>query len=216
MDYKLRMTAKLFSDEEILCDLRESAQKIGKPTMQQREYLKVGKFSCKPFINRFGSWNNAIRKAGLETTKDVSVSDKELFQNLENTWVSLNRQPFYSEMKRPLSRYGVKMYINRFGGWIEALKIFLQYKESDIEFIKLLKPKSESRSRTINEKTRLRIYKRDNYACVICGRSPANQHGVILHLDHKQPFSKGGENSYENLRTLCDKCNLGRGADECL
>jgi 5-methylcytosine-specific restriction endonuclease McrA len=30
-------------------------------------------------------------------------------------------------------------------------------------------------------------------------------------VDHIVPWSKGGETILENLRTLCSKCNLGKG-----
>ena len=47
--------------------------------------------------------------------------------------------------------------------------------------------------------------------CVFCGRSPAMDKGVVLHIDHKMPFSKGGTTSLDNLQTLCYECNLGKG-----
>jgi len=34
---------------------------------------------------------------------------------------------------------------------------------------------------------------------------------VVLHIDHVLPVSRGGLATLENLRTLCEKCNLGRG-----
>jgi 5-methylcytosine-specific restriction endonuclease McrA len=58
---------------------------------------------------------------------------------------------------------------------------------------------------------RYRVLRRDRFRCQICGRSPAKDLGVELHVDHIVPWSKGGQNTEENLRTLCSKCNLGRG-----
>ena len=214
MDFKLRINARYFNDGDLLDDLRKVAKTLGKNTVEQREYLKAGKFSCKPYINRFGSWNNAVKKAGLDTVKETNVSDEMLFQNLEKVWLSLGRQPFYGEIRKPLSQYTMKVYINRFGGWMKACEAFIRFKKDDREFEKLFKLKSNTRPRTINEKVRLQVFKRDNYACVICGKSPATHRRITLHLDHEVPFSKGGGNNPENLRTLCNKCNLGRGNDE--
>lgn len=53
------------------------------------------------------------------------------------------------------------------------------------------------------------ILKRDNFKCVICGRTPKKD-GVTLHVDHIIPVSKGGKTEPENLRTLCSICNLGK------
>ena len=52
------------------------------------------------------------------------------------------------------------------------------------------------------------ILKRDGFRCQICGRSAAD--GVKLHVDHKIPISKGGLTTWDNLRTLCQDCNLGK------
>lgn len=214
MDFKLRTNAKYFSDNDLLADLRKTAKTLGKKTIGQREYLEIGQFSCKPFINRFGSWNNAIKKAELETVKETKVSDESLFENLERIWLKFGRQPFYGEIQKPLSKYTMKIYANRFGGWMKTCEAFIRYKKNDPEFEKIFKQKSGTKSRAINERIRLQVFKRDNYACVVCGKNPANNRGIILHLDHIVPFSKGGGNSLENLRTLCSKCNLGRGNDE--
>lgn len=52
------------------------------------------------------------------------------------------------------------------------------------------------------------VYERDGFACVFCGAFEP------LSLDHIQPFSKGGADTVDNLRTLCLPCNIERGAGE--
>jgi 5-methylcytosine-specific restriction endonuclease McrA len=44
----------------------------------------------------------------------------------------------------------------------------------------------------------------------MCGASPAKDPSVNLHADHIKPWSRGGETTLENLRTLCMKCNIGK------
>lgn len=56
----------------------------------------------------------------------------------------------------------------------------------------------------IDRGKRILIYKRDNFRCVWCGSSSR------LELDHILPWSAGGSNSYDNLRTLCHDCNSYR------
>jgi hypothetical protein len=79
MDFKLRTNAKYFSDKELLNDLKKAAELLGKQTIGQREYVRLGKFSCKPYRNRFGSWNKALARAGLKVEKVGRTSDQELF-----------------------------------------------------------------------------------------------------------------------------------------
>ena len=57
------------------------------------------------------------------------------------------------------------------------------------------------------------IYIRDGYACQWCGLcvSPDDAApGELLQLDHAVPWSAGGSDSSDNLRTLCAGCNEAR------
>ena len=56
-----------------------------------------------------------------------------------------------------------------------------------------------------NNPTRNLIYKRDAYTCAYCG---AKEH---LTLDHIQPASRGGQDTWENLVTACNSCNTRKG-----
>lgn len=60
----------------------------------------------------------------------------------------------------------------------------------------------------MTDSMRYDIMKRDNFRCVLCGRTA--KEGVKLHVDHILPVAKGGKTVPENLRTLCDQCNLGK------
>ena len=59
-------------------------------------------------------------------------------------------------------------------------------------------------------KLRYQVLRRDGFRCCICGAS--SRDGVKLHVDHIKPVSKGGKTEIRNLRTLCDRCNLGKGS----
>ena len=63
----------------------------------------------------------------------------------------------------------------------------------------------------MTDKLRYEVLKRDGFKCVLCGATQAD--GVKLHVDHIFPVSKGGKTVMSNLRTLCERCNLGKGAD---
>lgn len=61
--------------------------------------------------------------------------------------------------------------------------------------------------KAITKKTRFEVFKRDNFKCQYCGESAPN---AILHIDHIQPVSKGGDNDITNLITSCFDCNMGK------
>ena len=54
--------------------------------------------------------------------------------------------------------------------------------------------------------TRKNIFKRDKYACQYCGMKDSP-----LTIDHIIPKRKGGIDSWENLVSACNSCNLIKG-----
>lgn len=59
----------------------------------------------------------------------------------------------------------------------------------------------------IGKKQRFEVFKRDSFTCQYCGSKAPD---VVLHVDHINPVSKGGENEIINLITSCVACNLGK------
>lgn len=60
----------------------------------------------------------------------------------------------------------------------------------------------------VSNKLRFSIYARDGYRCRKCGRKTDD-----LEIDHIIPIAKGGKTVYENLQTLCHRCNVRKGAE---
>ena|SRR3990167_9769336 len=60
---------------------------------------------------------------------------------------------------------------------------------------------------SISKKIRFEIFKRDEFKCVYCGKSPPS---VILEIDHIQPQKDGGKDEINNLLTACFDCNRGK------
>lgn len=63
-------------------------------------------------------------------------------------------------------------------------------------------------SRTVRPSLRFEVFRRDDFRCRYCGRRSPE---VVLHVDHRVPWSLGGATSLENLVTACRDCNLGKG-----
>lgn len=55
------------------------------------------------------------------------------------------------------------------------------------------------------------VFCRDGFTCRYCG-AQAGQEGVELHADHVVSVIDGGDDSYDNLVTACQRCNGGKGA----
>lgn len=61
--------------------------------------------------------------------------------------------------------------------------------------------------KAISKKVRFEVFKRDSFTCQYCGGKAPE---TILHVDHINPVSKGGDNEIINLVTSCQACNLGK------
>ena len=63
----------------------------------------------------------------------------------------------------------------------------------------------EGKRKPIPIKLRAEVFRRDNHLCLRCGA----KHG--LSIDHIVPVSKGGQNTLDNLQTLCMPCSISKG-----
>ncbi|NJO88809.1 MAG: HNH endonuclease [Chloroflexia bacterium] len=223
--FRLQTFHRNISDEELIKELKRVHSKLqekGKK-LTYRSYQELGKYSSGIFSSRFGSWNNALKEAGLELNQEMNVSQIDLFKNLEEVWISKGMQPVWRDMYNEPSKFGAGIYKDRFGSWRSALEQFVEYindDSNDMEESTIDEPKTENdtketkrrrTSRNISERMRFRILVRDGFTCQSCGASPLKSRGVELHVDHIVPWSKGGETEDENLETKCSKCNLGKG-----
>lgn len=211
-DFKLKPWNRGVSDAELLADLRRVADLLGKTTLQYDEYPNHGRCASRIFETRFGSWNAALRAAGLEVGHRQDISEEELFENMERVWTTLGRQPRREEMKKPFSIFSKGTYERRFGGWRGALEKFVAYANGgSIPSLPVRSPAASGAApRSPDLRMRWRVLTRDSFRCRSCGRSPAVEQGVVLHVDHIIPWSKDGQTVDDNLQTLCDRCNLGK------
>ena len=63
----------------------------------------------------------------------------------------------------------------------------------------------EGKRKPIPIKLRAEVFRRDNHLCLKCGAEDG------LSIDHILPVSKGGQNTLDNLQTLCMPCNVSKG-----
>jgi len=274
MKFELEEYHRGITDEELIADLKRVANELNKksvpiasrnPSFQR--YNERGKYDSSTLARRFGSWSEALKRAGLQMNRQpLRISEEELFKNIEEIWVKLGRQPRNTEIQKPLSKYSGGAYEKRFGTWRKALEKFVAYinNEESIssgaalsftsdhvkslleltqgvppvsvptpqskptpdfvakiaedpyreEATKKLQIEPSARHKTkrnINWRLRFIVMRRDNFKCKKCGRSPATDPTIILHVDHKKAWANSGETVLENLQTLCSKCNIGKG-----
>jgi len=225
MKFELGPYRRGISDEDLIQDVKEVAARNGKDTVTIADYERLGKYHPSTLQRRFRSWFNVLEEAGLkESRSKLNIPDDELFKNVEDIWISLGRQPLYSEIKKPLSRYSAGTYENRFGSWRRALEAFVAYiNEDSAEDGGVANETSQPADRAdqtrvarrtkreISERLRFSVLLRDGFRCQSCGSSPVKSPGIELQVDHILPWSEGGETIAENLQTKYKECNQGKG-----
>ena len=215
---------KLSRDQVIQALRNFAAENPGSPVSQSSIAERLG-VSAGQMSRRFGKWETLIAEVGIAPVPlGRRYTDEECFENILTLWTHYGRQPHFGELMHSPSTVGPKAYIRRWGGWRSALSAFVKQVnepnlapvesscgEPSLETQRTAPPEAPT-PRSIPLALRWKILVRDNHRCVICGASPAKDVSVELHVDHVHPWSRGGKNIEENLRMLCSKCNLGKGA----
>ena len=215
-----------FSNEEMIADLKRVANIVNVDSPTQEHYNRHGMYHSVTLCRKYGSWNKVLSFAGMELNLRHNISDEEMFEEIERIWIILGKQPTATDIKSGISKYSLASYVRRFGGWRKALEAFVDFINSDTTTLTgegaenkntqtvtcSLSENNEYHKtpRDINLRLRFKVLQRDNFKCCACGASPAKDPAVELHVDHIMPWAKGGETVFENLQTLCSKCNLGK------
>jgi hypothetical protein len=141
-----------------------------------------------------------------------------------NKYLRLEKALVKKKIKKAETSFKIKVLIKRFdmGGNYLSKKSEIFYSDEIIFLINKVKDKNGSyfndkeiydsivrveRGKVSNH-LRFQIYNRDNYRCQKCGK---HQIEANLEIDHIIPVSKGGKTEYNNLQTLCHRCNKEKG-----
>jgi HNH endonuclease len=111
-----------YSDEQILGELQASAQRLGRsPTMREFEADPAASVHPQTMVERFGSWNEAKRRAGLVPRRFATRAD--LLRLLRELGDELGRVPRASDLDEHRKRMPSKsLYWHTFGSFAEALR----------------------------------------------------------------------------------------------
>jgi len=142
---------------------------------------------------------------------------KSICDNYKKIILSYKRGLSASEIKQeydiPLTVRSIQRYLKKNKIIRQNIDLINQYKQNKglkkywKKFHSIHGKANKYKKSNPSPKTRLMIFKRDNFRCVLCGATSENDYLVI---DHIKPRKIGLNNDFSNLRTLCYKCNIGR------
>lgn len=142
-----------------------------------------------PFIIQKLSKNKLIKKLGFEI---VDISD---------TYIPTFTFQYVSAGGNSSSKCDIKLNVLNLNHLINYIN----------DTIKRTKNIAGQRA-LMTSQLRDKIKKRDNYKCCFCNIGIENEPNLLLEIDHKIPLSKGGMTTYDNLQTLCWRCNRIKGS----
>jgi len=93
-----------------------------------------------------------------------------------------------------------------FPQWLRAEQVL---PHGSLGFASVPAGRKELERRAPTPKMRMKVLKRDQLRCRICGRSADSSSDIELHVHHIRPVGKGGATIESNLVTLCRTCHNG-------
>jgi hypothetical protein len=146
----------------------------GSPT--QKEMNEMGQYSVMPYKDRFGSWNESLKEAGI--SPNVSkVSKEELIEELERVDKKSSGSPTQEDMNE-VGEYSAQTYHRKFGSWNDALdKIGL----------------SKNRSKNTEEELLRELRRLDDELDHSPSQSDIDEHGEYYPIDYQREFGSWNE-----------------------
>jgi len=115
---------EISNDRELLLGLLRHFEKIEGRVPEQLDFSNNPKYpSYSTYIRMFGTWNNALKMAGLQVNVFIGLTDEELLDYLIQFYDDTGRPPIQKDFENNsvYPHYGV--YIKRFGSWNNALNM---------------------------------------------------------------------------------------------
>lgn len=126
MKFVLKPYAYSISEDELIADIKYIATKIGDEYMSITKYKKLGgRHTDSTFRKYFGSWSNALAKAGLRTLRYKQemkrISDKELLDEVKRVAKILNTETITSTQYSNIGNISLYTITSRLGTWDNVL-----------------------------------------------------------------------------------------------
>ena len=127
MKFELNSYKQELTDEEILLDIKNTAERFGRDYISISYYRKNGKYSQVAIQRHFGTWKNALSLAGLRTDRNASelklISDEDYFEDLRRVANLIQKNTVPYDDYRKFGRYSAEHIFKRFGKWNRALEL---------------------------------------------------------------------------------------------
>lgn len=146
--------------DEIIAELRRVAELLQTTYFTRSEFKEYGRINPSTVERKFGTWNQALEAAGLETVPSLAnqrAPDEVYLQEIIRLTREVGRQPTIYELTAK-GRFSEKPYRERWGGWVAACKAaYAEYGfplDGEVTFHEDLPERVQSISRPVRRSVR--------------------------------------------------------------
>jgi len=122
MEFELRPYHRNMPEAELLEDLRAVAARIHPKRLTQHRYTRQGRFSSSVIKKRFGTWQRALVRVGLEPSQYIGVAPDAILADIQRVAKELNVSTLTKRQYEKGGRYSVTAVCHSFGTWRNAVQ----------------------------------------------------------------------------------------------
>jgi len=116
-----------YDESDIVSELQRISSVTGKATVSKQDIDNFGRLSYAVVNKKFGSLRSALQAAGLEYSKFMKATERELIDVVikvwEHTLATEGRRPFRSDLQSNCYGVSADTVVRKFGSWKKALVV---------------------------------------------------------------------------------------------
>ncbi len=213
----------------ILREIRRVARALAIDHLSERAFQQAGSVRATSVMYHFGSWNRAVKAAGLKPNiwgkprpGRNQISEEELLSEIGVLWRKLSRKPTDALMVSD-GKYSVTPYRKRWGSFRKAVNEYLRRHGEPRECeprLSAVMPVTPGKHNSLALRKTQKAKRPKNRAATYCGEpldlrglryAPINEQGVV-HLFGIVGLDLGF--LVESMRTIFPDCEAKRSVDE--
>lgn len=191
------------SNREIESDLKKRLSTICKPCWELKycpygplvEDFPLPPMTKKSYLEHIDYLKECIRTGYMGQGENKTPPDEKRRKWVEDDINNTDLSQYVEEV----SFFETESSCKEFGHLCPAFFVSEPFTETE---------EGRKRGRKLSNATIIRVARRDNNTCQICGEILLDRE---IEIDHIIPYSKGGSSEEHNLRITCMKCNRKKG-----
>jgi len=122
MKFELEPNNRNCPDSVLLDDLRRVAEALGRKTLTTEDYKAQGRFNSSTLQKRFGSWNLALERSGLQVAHPKNIPKQELIEDLKRVSSQLGKTVVSKLEYGAHGKLSISAVLRIFGSWKLAIQ----------------------------------------------------------------------------------------------